>query len=124
MSTLSPGASSTTWLQLSQPRTSTRTEAGRSIPESYNPRMGKLDGLRVVTTALNLPGPAACARLRDMGAAVAKVEPPAGDPMEQFNAVWYRKLHQGMSVGRLDLKSEEGRRAMAKLLDGADLLVT
>jgi len=83
-----------------------------------------LDGLRVVTTALNLPGPAACARLRDMGASVAKVEPPGGDPMERFNPAWYRNLHLGMSIGRLDLKSDEGRRAMAKLLDGADLLVT
>jgi alpha-methylacyl-CoA racemase len=83
-----------------------------------------LDGLRVVTTALNLPGPAACARLRSMGATVAKVEPPAGDPMERFNPAWYARLHHGMTIGRLDLKSDEGRRAMAKLLDGADLLVT
>ena len=83
-----------------------------------------LDGLRVVTTALNLPGPAACARLRDMGASVAKVEPPDGDPMERFNPAWYAKLHHGMTIGRLDLKSEAGRKAMAKLLDGADLLVT
>jgi alpha-methylacyl-CoA racemase len=83
-----------------------------------------LEGLRVVTTALNLPGPAACARLRDLGASVAKVEPPAGDPMERFDAAWYGELHQGMTIGRLDLKSETGRNAMAKLLDGADLLVT
>ena len=83
-----------------------------------------LTGLRVVTTALNLPGPAACARLRDMGATVAKVEPPAGDPMERFHPAWYRRLHEGMTIGRLDLKSDEGRRAMAKLLQGADLLVT
>jgi crotonobetainyl-CoA:carnitine CoA-transferase CaiB-like acyl-CoA transferase len=83
-----------------------------------------LDGLRVVTTALNLPGPAACARLRDMGATVAKIEPPSGDPMERFNPKWYRELHEGMTIGRLDLKSDEGRRAMGKLLDGADLLVT
>jgi crotonobetainyl-CoA:carnitine CoA-transferase CaiB-like acyl-CoA transferase len=83
-----------------------------------------LDGLRVVTTSLNLPGPAACARLREMGATVAKVEPPAGDPMERFNPSWYRKLHEGMTIGRLDLKSDEGQRAMDKLLDEADLLVT
>ena len=83
-----------------------------------------LDGLRVVTTALNLPGPAACARLREMGATIAKVEPPSGDPMERFNASWYRKLHEGMTVGRLDLKGDEGRRAMGKLLDEADLLLT
>jgi crotonobetainyl-CoA:carnitine CoA-transferase CaiB-like acyl-CoA transferase len=83
-----------------------------------------LDGIRVVTTALNLPGPAACARLRDLGACVAKVEPPAGDPMERFHPGWYRELHEGMTIGRLDLKSETGRRAMDKLLGGADLLVT
>ncbi len=83
-----------------------------------------LEGLRVVTTALNLPGPAACARLRDLGATVAKVEPPSGDPFERFHPAWYDALHGGMTIGRLDLKSETGRRAMAKLLDDADLLVT
>lgn len=78
----------------------------------------------MVTTALNLPGPAACARLRDLGAAVAKVEPPEGDPFERFCPSWYRRLHEDMTIGRLDLKSETGRRAMARLLDNADLLVT
>ena len=86
--------------------------------------MKLLDGVRVVTTALNLPGPAACARLRDLGAAVSKVEPPEGDPFERFCPSWYRRLHEGMTIGRLDLKSETGRHAMARLLDDADLLVT
>ena len=86
--------------------------------------MNLLHGLRVVTTALNLPGPAACARLRDLGAMVAKIEPPSGDPFEVFCPAWYRRLHEKVEVGRLDLKSETGRRAMATLLAGADLLVT
>jgi len=86
--------------------------------------MNLLEGIRVVTTALNLPGPAACARLRDLGATVAKIEPPSGDPFEAFCPAWYRRLHDGMSVGRLDLKSETGQRAMSRLLANADLLVT
>ncbi len=86
--------------------------------------MNLLHGLRVVSTALNLPGPAACARLRGLGASVAKIEPPAGDPFEEFCPAWYRRLHEGVEVGRIDLKSETGRRAMAKLLAAADLLVT
>src|SRR5947208_7373790 len=86
--------------------------------------MNLLEGIRVVTTALNLPGPAACARMRALGATVAKIEPPAGDPFEAFCPLWYRRLHEGIEVGRLDLKSETGQRAMGKLLDGADLLVT
>ncbi len=83
-----------------------------------------LEGIRVVTIALNLPGPVACARLRDLGASVAKIEPPSGDPFEAFCPDWYRRLHAGMEVGRLDLKSETGARAMANLLANADLLVT
>jgi crotonobetainyl-CoA:carnitine CoA-transferase CaiB-like acyl-CoA transferase len=77
-----------------------------------------------VTTALNLPGPVACARLRDLGARVAKIEPPAGDPFEGYCESWYRRLHAETSVHRLDLKSDGGRDAMHALLAEADLLIT
>ena len=83
-----------------------------------------LAGLRVVTTALNLPGPAACARLRDFGASVTKIEPPSGDPFDQFCPAWYRRLHEGTTVERLDLKSSTGINAFHALLASADLLVT
>ena len=83
-----------------------------------------LAGLRVVTTALNLPGPAACARLRELGATVEKVEPPGGDPMQKYQPAWYERLHDSIRVHRLDLKDAAGRSAMEMLLDGADLLVT
>ncbi|HET7730185.1 MAG TPA: CoA transferase [Usitatibacter sp.] len=86
--------------------------------------MNLLEGLRIATTALNLPGPVACARLRDLGAAVVKVEPPAGDPFEAYCPAWYGRLHERMEVRRLDLKSAEGREAMDALLAGSDLLVT
>ncbi len=83
-----------------------------------------LAGLRVASVALNLPGPVACARLRDLGAVVTKVEPPAGDPFERYCASWYGRLHQGMSVRRIDLKGAEGQASMAALLDECDLLVS
>ena len=83
-----------------------------------------LAGVRVVSIALNLPGPAACARLHALGAAVTKIEPPTGDPLEAFCAPWYRRLHEGMDVARLDLKTGAGRDAMAARLATADLLVT
>lgn len=35
-----------------------------------------LTGVNVVSLAINLPGPAACSRLTELGAAVIKVEPP------------------------------------------------
>ena len=73
------------------------------------PSSALLSGLRVVTIALNLPGPAACARLRDLGASVTKVEPPAGDPFEQYCPSWYARLHATMAIERIDLKSLPGR---------------
>lgn len=86
--------------------------------------MNLLEGLRVVSTALNLPGPVACARLRDLGATVAKVEPPTGDPLEGFCPAWYHRLHAGIAVRRLDLKTDEGRAAIHASLESADLFVT
>ena len=82
-----------------------------------------LGGLRAVSIALNLPGPAACARLRDLGATVTKVEPPSGDPFEAYSPSWYRRLHEGMEVKRLDLKADAGREAMHALLAASDLFI-
>ena len=130
MRTLSPGDRSTTWLQLSQPRTITRTEGGNETPGimivilSRVHRLALLTGIRIVSTALNLPGPVACARLQERGAFLDKIEPPEGDPLERYCRDWYRRLHASAAVHRLDLKTPEGREAMGKLLEGADVLVT
>ncbi len=86
--------------------------------------MNPLQGLTVVSIALNLPGPVACARLHELGAAVVKVEPPAGDPLEGFCPEWYARLREGMELRRIDLKSEAGARELDALLATADLFVT
>jgi alpha-methylacyl-CoA racemase len=83
-----------------------------------------LSHLRVVSTALNLPGPAACARLCSLGARVTKVEPPSGDPLEEYCPAWYRRLHERIEVRRLDLKTGNGREAFDALLRDADILFT
>lgn len=62
--------------------------------------------------------------MRDLGAAVAKVEPATGDPFERYCPSWYRRLHTGMQVQRLDLKDAAGRERMDLLLAKADILVT
>ncbi len=53
-----------------------------------------LEGVRVLTLAVNLPGPLAVARLQVMGAAVTKIEPPEGDPLRSACPQWYRELTQ------------------------------
>ena len=81
-----------------------------------------LAGRRVVSLALNVPGPVAAARLRELGAQVTKVEPPDGDPLEASAPEWYREL-AGDDVIRLDLKGD-GRARLHELLAAADLLLT
>lgn len=86
--------------------------------------MNSLQGLRVVSTAVNLPGPVAAAMLRDRGAAVLKVEPPHGDPLAQWAPEWYAELCAGVEVMRLDLKSSAGRERLHASLSSADILIT
>lgn len=79
--------------------------------------------LRLVSIALNAPGPAAVARLVQRGATVIKIEPPWGDALEALSKSWYDELHAGVRVERLDLKSRDGRTALDELLRDCDLFV-
>jgi alpha-methylacyl-CoA racemase len=88
------------------------------------PRMQTLGGIRIVTTAVNVPGPVAVSMLREKGAAVVKVEPLDGDPLSRWAPRWYSELCAEVEVLRLDLKSPEGQARLHGLLASADLLVT
>jgi alpha-methylacyl-CoA racemase len=83
-----------------------------------------LDGIRIVTTAINVPGPVAVAILRDKGAVVVKVEPPGGDPLSRWAPQWYSELSTGVEVLPLDLKTADGRERLHERLASADLFVT
>ncbi len=83
-----------------------------------------LRGVRVLSLALNLPGPAALMRLRALGALCNKVEPPTGDPMDLYSRGAYDILHQGVKVIRADLRSEAGQKAVYTLLSRTDVLLT
>jgi len=83
-----------------------------------------LRGTRIVSLALNLPGPAAMMRLVQMGATCTKVNPPAGDPMQHYTPSGYELMHQGMRHQVLDLKTEAGQAALHKLLPKTDVLLT
>jgi crotonobetainyl-CoA:carnitine CoA-transferase CaiB-like acyl-CoA transferase len=83
-----------------------------------------LEGARVVSLAVNLPGPVAAAALRDVGASVVKVEPPGGDPLASVSPKWYADLTRGMQVQTLDLKAAADRRRLDDWLEAADLFLT
>jgi len=78
----------------------------------------------MVTLALNIPGPVAVARLVALGAECTKVEPPAGDPLRQAAPAYYESLKEGQTVVTLDLKKDEGRKALDERLAVADLFLT
>ena len=83
-----------------------------------------LDDVSVVSLAVNLPGPLAAARLREFGATVTKVEPPAGDPLAAAAPAWYAALTTDQHIVGLDLKDLDDRAKFDELLADADLLIT
>ena len=85
---------------------------------------GPLHGQRVISLAVNLPGPLTAARYTALGAAVTKVVPPSGDPFSWVSPAWHDALQAGQEVVSLDLKSAEGQARLAELLAGADALLT
>lgn len=85
---------------------------------------GYLDGVRIVTLAQNVPGPLAAARLTRAGARVIKIEPPTGDPFLELSPAWHAEMHTGISIERLDLKSESGHARITTLLRDADVFIT
>jgi alpha-methylacyl-CoA racemase len=96
-------------------------------------RLKPLKGITVLSLALNLPGPAALLRCRELGAKCVKLEPPppkgapahaSGDPMSQYCAPAYAALQAGIRVRAADLKTEAGQRALHRELAKADVLLT
>lgn len=89
-----------------------------------------LSQYRVLDLSQYIPGPFATRQMADLGADVLKIEPPQGDPMRQFLkekkselSPLYTHLNRGKRILRLDLKSEEGKQTLARLIEGADVLL-
>jgi crotonobetainyl-CoA:carnitine CoA-transferase CaiB-like acyl-CoA transferase len=90
--------------------------------------MGALDGLTVVEVASYVSGPYAAMLLGDLGATVIKVEPPnTGDPYRGWGRVDYSppfgSLNRNKQSVTLDLKTDEGRADLRRLLATADVLL-
>ena len=89
-------------------------------------------GLKVIDCASWIAGPAAATILSDFGADVIKVEPPGvgdpwrgrgPDPNAKTDYYWQLTSRNKRSLA-LDLKHDEGREAMYRLIAGADVFVT
>lgn len=89
-----------------------------------------LDGFRVVEMGQLLAGPFCATLLGYYGAEVIKVEPPAGgDPIRSWRetrngtSLWWYSLARNKKSVTCNLRHEEGRRLVRRLVDRADVLV-
>jgi crotonobetainyl-CoA:carnitine CoA-transferase CaiB-like acyl-CoA transferase len=86
-----------------------------------------LAGLRVIEFSHTVMGPAAGLILADLGADVVKVEAaPAGDSTRQlrgFAAGFFAYFNRNKRSLAVDLKTEEGRKLVHQLVEGADIVV-
>jgi crotonobetainyl-CoA:carnitine CoA-transferase CaiB-like acyl-CoA transferase len=103
-----------------------------STPHPAAKPIQALKGMRILSLALNLPGPLALMRCRHMGARCTKLEPlphpsapkgTPGDPMGLYDRAAYDHMHQGVTILQADLKSTEGQKVLHKALAKSDLLL-
>lgn len=97
--------------------------------------MHALQGLTVLDFTTHIAGPYATKLLADLGAQVIKVEPPTGDPSRTLgpflrdtpgpdSSGTYQFLNTNKRGIVIDLKRPEARGILARLVPGADLVVT
>ncbi|MDQ3870205.1 MAG: CoA transferase [Chloroflexota bacterium] len=117
---------------------------GQSVPETTGP----LAGIVVCDLSTVLAGPYCTMMLGDLGANVVKVEPPGGDPTRGYGppylggdaaaragspasagprgrgeSAYYLSVNRNKRGMRVDLKREEGREVVRRLLARSDVLV-
>jgi crotonobetainyl-CoA:carnitine CoA-transferase CaiB-like acyl-CoA transferase len=95
-------------------------------------RPGPLAGLLVIDASRILAGPYAAMLLSDLGAAVVKVEAPAGgDDTRRWGppftaagvSAYFLAVNRGKRGVAIDLRQEAGRAVFADLLSRADVLI-
>lgn len=99
--------------------------AGAHYPAAQDARSsgtGPLAGVTVLELAYFIAAPLATVLLAELGARVIKVEPLTGDPYRRTGAESLHLLHGKNSIS-LDLKHEQSRQILQKLMTSADVLV-
>ena len=94
------------------------------------PKLGPLQGLKVIELGQLIAGPFAAKTLADFGAQVIKIEPPgAGDPLRKWRllkdgtSVWWQIQSRNKRSVALDLKEPEAQDIVRQLAQDADVLI-
>ena len=91
---------------------------------------GPLAGMKVVELAHIMAGPVCGMMLADMGADVVKVEKPEGDDTRRFlppdiagESAAFMMMNRNKRGVVLDLKSDDGKAALRRMLETADVVI-
>lgn len=91
---------------------------------------GPLEGMRVLELAHIMAGPVCGLMLADLGADVIKVERPDGDDTRRFlppdikgESAAFMMMNRNKRGISLDLKTDDGRNVLLKLVEKADVLI-
>lgn len=96
---------------------------------------GPLSGICVVELGTHVAVPSSCRLMAEYGADVIKIETAGGDPwrysgltvnlsIEDFSCPVFTIQNNGKRLISLDLKTEQGREVLLKLLENADIFCT
>ena len=95
---------------------------------------GALAGLRVLDLSQMMAGPFCSMMLADQGADVIKIEPPQGEATRVFgphfdddttrdHGGYFQSINRNKRSIRIDLKSDDGKAAFRRLIEGADVVI-
>lgn len=91
---------------------------------------GPLEGILVLDLSRAVAGPQAAQMLGDLGARVIKIESPDGDdsrrwgpPFVNGESTYFLSINRNKESVVLDLKTDDGRKTMAALIERADVVI-
>jgi crotonobetainyl-CoA:carnitine CoA-transferase CaiB-like acyl-CoA transferase len=99
--------------------------ANESVPiaiEGGDSKSGPLEGVTILEVAHYLAGPLGATVLAELGARVIKVEPLTGDSFRRVGLEFVHLAHGKESIA-IELKSEQGREILTRLLKMSDVLL-
>ena len=96
-----------------------------------SPQVRPLEGIRVLDLSRVLSGPFCSMWLADLGAEVVKIERPGegddtrafGPPFLEGESAYFMSINRGKKSLTLDMKREEAREILWRLVDRSDVLV-
>jgi crotonobetainyl-CoA:carnitine CoA-transferase CaiB-like acyl-CoA transferase len=101
-----------------------RWSGKRIEPKAFNAeRKTVLEGIRVVDISNTIAGPAAARVLAEFGADVIRIDPPAPIAGPRHTMWFGMEVNQGKRAIIVDLKTEEGRESLRRIVKQSDVII-